>query len=250
MHYNLLFNGCSFTKGSELQGKTKDFEYRRINRFSHIISEKTNKTYANIAEGGSSNDCIVRSTIEWFEAGNTCDLAIIQLTHISRIEFISRYAARPVNFSPKRIVLSPQEMAENKKDAIDIRESNIIYYRHVYNDNLGFYNFYKNLFILEQYLEKNNIKYFFLKLTGNGKSIYPEQEENLCWGSCCKHTYLSIPSINTTILDMNNKNYCTKDYSSEGYSMLNGKHPNELGHQKIAEYLIQEIKSQNIFNAL
>ena len=243
MHYNLLFNGCSFTNGSELQGKNSDWEYRRLNRFSHIISEKTNKTYDNISIGGSSNDRIVRSTIEWFEAGNTCDLAIIQLTLISRIEFISNYTAYPVNFAPGAnipLMWEVEGKIENKKDYNDAKEAFESYYAHVYNDNLGLYNFYKNLFVLEQYLEKNNIKYFFIKLAGE-RGWIDKPQKNIYWRSCCKHTYSSIPAINGTILDIENKDYFTKDYSSEGYPALNGKHPSELGHQKIADYIINKV---------
>lgn len=66
MHYNLLFNGCSFTQGSELQGKENNLEYRDQHRFSQVISNKTGLSHKNIAMGGSSNDRIARTTIDWF----------------------------------------------------------------------------------------------------------------------------------------------------------------------------------------
>ena len=89
MHYNFLFSGCSWTFGSELEGISDDQEHRRKHRYSHLIAKKYNKTYDNIAEGGSSNDRIIRKTIEWFEQGNTCDIAIIQFTLVCRIEYIT-----------------------------------------------------------------------------------------------------------------------------------------------------------------
>jgi hypothetical protein len=241
MHYNLLFNGCSYTNGSELQGKENDFEYLRLHRFSHVISEKMNKTYENIALGGNSNERIVRTTIEWFESGNTCDLAIIQFTLMSRYEFISRHAAHPVNFAPGAnipLMWETEGKIDNKKDYNDAKDAYENYYKYVYNDNLGLYNFYKNLFILEQYLEKNNIPYYFIKLAGD-RAWLDSPQKNVYWRNCCKHTYSSIPAINGTILDLEDKSNFTIDYSKDGRPALNGKHPSELGHQKIADYIIK-----------
>jgi hypothetical protein len=241
MHYNLLFNGCSYTNGSELQGKENNYEYRRLHRFSHLIGEKMDKTYENIALGGNSNDRIVRTTIEWFEKGNTCDLAIIQFTLISRHEFISRIAAHPVNFAPNIILPLFWEVEgkiENRRDYTNAKNAYEHYYKHVYNDNLGLYNFYKNLFILEHYLEKNNIPYYFIKLAGD-RAWLDNPERNVYWRHCCKHTYSSIPAINGTILDLQDNSNFTIDYSKDGYPALNGKHPSELGHQRIADYIIK-----------
>jgi hypothetical protein len=242
VHYNLLFNGCSFTNGSELQGKENNFEFRRLNRFSHVISEKTGKTYDNIAIGGNSNDRIARTTIEWFEAGNSCDLAIIQLTLISRYEFISKYAAHPVNFAPGANIPMMWEVdgkIENKKDYNDAKDAYESYYKYSYNDNIGLYNFYKNLFLLEQFFEKNNIPYYFIKLAGD-RGWLDSSDKTVYWRSMCQHTYSSIPAINGTILELDDKLNFTKDYSKEGYPALNGKHPSVLGHQKIADYVIKK----------
>lgn len=89
MHYNLLFNGCSFTEGAELQGITNNYEYRNTHRFSHVVSDLTGLTYANISKHGSSNKRILRTTVGWFEKGNTCDHATIQWTNRSRLEIFA-----------------------------------------------------------------------------------------------------------------------------------------------------------------
>jgi hypothetical protein len=49
MHYNLLFNGCSFTYGWELGGINNDEEHQRTHRFSHLVAEHYGKTYNNIS---------------------------------------------------------------------------------------------------------------------------------------------------------------------------------------------------------
>lgn len=252
MHYNLLFNGCSYTQGSELQGKNDDFEYRDKHRYSQIISEKTGKTYANISMGGSSNDRITRETIEWFERGNTCDIAVIQFTTLIRAEYISKYARHPVNFTSSHGVVT-QWGTNNKKDHQDTREAYNAYYKIFYNDNIGLYNFYKNLYILEQYFEKNNINHLFFKLDINRISTFKLDIEDckvrdndgnvvdFYWQVGCKNRYSYITSIRGQIIDIHDKSNFTKDYSNEGYRFLNGTHPSELGHQRIADYVMNMI---------
>jgi hypothetical protein len=237
MHYNILFNGCSFTLGSELEGIEKNYAYRDLNRFSHIISEKTGRSYKNIAHGGISNDRIVRTTIEWFEAGNTCDYAIIQFSVIKRTEYVTKHTADVSLFSPVNF----STVVGCKEPLIDydiIKKSFEEYYKYVYNEHLGMTNFYKNLFILEQYFKTKRIKKFFIKLVLNGENKIDHKQ--FPWKSLCEQKYEEIPTINEDILLLNDskENYC-KDYSKEGFPALNGYHPSELGHQKIADYIIK-----------
>lgn len=167
MHYNLLFNGCSYTKGSELEGIDHDCEYRDRHRYSHVISERLEKTYDNISVAGNSNDRIVRETLEWFNAGNTCDLAIIQWTEISRVEYISPYAKHPVHFNPQFVITNwgDKDMRKIKKDYEETQLAHEHFYKHYYNTMMGIYNFYKNLYVLEQFFEKNNINHYMIKLS-------------------------------------------------------------------------------------
>lgn len=241
MHYNLLFNGCSFTEGCELEGKTKDFNHRTKHRYSHVIHERTGKTYDNIALSGVSNNRITRTTIEWFENGNTCDLAIIQFTMPQRIEFISGLTGEvslfaQVNFIPHK----PNDLfnIDIPIDVDDLKKSYLEFYRHVYNLNVGLNNFYKDLFLLEQYFERNNIPCYLLKIC----DVHHIQKSiDVPWTALCKNRYLNIPTINGDILTMSyeGEDY-TPDYSKDDpkYKWLNGIHPSELGHQKIAEHII------------
>lgn len=249
MHYNLLFNGCSFTEGGELEGINKDFKYRDQHRYSHIVSEKLGKTYDNISVSGNSNDRIVRETLEWFNAGNTCDLAIIQWSDISRVEYISPYAKHPVTFNPPFVVTG---WVGIKKDHEEIKLAHEHFYKHYYNPMLGIYNFYKNLYILEQFFEKNNINYFMIKLSpyffiGNQipKSLLnddPNDLINFYWKTLCKHDFFTIPSIKDTMIGRDKENF-TPNYTHLGFKYLMGTHPSELGHQKIANYIIKEIQN-------
>jgi hypothetical protein len=233
MHYNFLFNGCSYTFGSELEGINNDLDHQRTHRFSHLVAENYNKTYDNISISGSSNDSIVRRTIEWFENGNTCDLAIIQFTLVSRLEYINPLQNKKIDICPG--ILKSSRLMNDDFTKHSVKS----YYRDVYNITYGFYNFYKNLFILEQYFEKNNIKHYFMKIRKIKISV---DNQIVLWKSMCRNKYTDIVSISGDILsrDDNTHDYCPclKDSNNE---YLTGKHPSEIGHKKIAEYLIKEI---------
>lgn len=226
MHVNLLFNGCSYTEGSELEGIQRDYEYRRLNRFSHIVSERLNKTYDNISLPGVSNDSIVRTTIDWFEQGNTCDIAIIQFTIYNRVEWYDNNG-NPVKFAPQRKDL---KLCNNR-----------MYYKFIDNEAVGVNNYYKNLFLLETYFELKGIKHYFLTLENRDLNDIPSS-----WKDHCKNQNI------VKIADLIDSFWKDKTYYCEDlFSKYNkdrkflyyiGAHPNELGHQKIAEHIIDNIE--------
>ena len=70
----ILFDGCSWTYGDELDNPEKD-------RFSTLIG----KDHINLGKNGKSNDSILRTTLDHCE-NNKVDLAVIQFTKPSRTE--------------------------------------------------------------------------------------------------------------------------------------------------------------------
>jgi hypothetical protein len=237
MHYNFLFNGCSWTYGSELEGLNKDKEHQRTHRFSHLVAENLGMTYDNISKGGVSNDWIVEKTIEWFNTGNTCDIAIIQFTSVNRTIWYNEddknkeYSFTPV-LSCNGVKIYPEH--------ISLKCS--LYYKTFYSDFLGYQNFYKNIFLLENYFTSNNIKFVFvsidLKHPNNSKSNW----KNFCNTEDIKNIRDIIGVKNNHGFDyLHNENYC-KDLTKRN-AFLAGSHPSEIGHQKIADYIITEIKN-------
>ena len=221
-----MFNGCSYTAGTELEGIDRNFEFLKEHRYSHIISKKTNKTYINISKPASSNDRIVRETINWFETGNTCDLAIIQFSHITRYEWVADDGSY-VMFLPK----------EDKYTKLNNAFARSMYYKSIYNTNFGINLFYKNLFLLEQYFKSKNINHHFIKLDYREDSY---DNSKSMWKTFCTHHFDKIDSIIGSIIPPKKDSlffYC-QPYPNLG---LRGSHPNALGHLKIADYLIEKI---------
>lgn len=244
MHYNLLFNGCSWTFGGELEGIDRDMEYQKTHRYSHLVAEHFGMTYQNISKNGVSNDWIIESTIDWFESGNTCDVAIIQFTKNSRTIWYDENNNNHEHHLQLNII--------TKKDN-DKREKfyliNNLYYKNFYSPFLGFQNFHKNLFFLEKYLTEKNIKYLFIEIANQ----YSTQNNNYKsikkgWVKYCSkiHVYpldkVLGSKTNNREFRIVNENYC-KDLMNKSFPNFLGTHPSAIGHQKIANYIIENIKN-------
>ena len=230
MHYNLLFNGCSFTAGGELEGINKDWEYQRTHRFSHVISQKTGLTYDNISQSGASNDRILRTTVEWFEKGNTCDHAIIQWTLRNRIDYFSSECFFP-DKKPRYYPIHPHVDCRqyfNHRGRIIVMS-----YIDIQNNSNDQNNEDRCMYFMEKLL-KDKCSFDYLKLEREPEVVseYYELSPYHIY-----RTKFPIPHLRGDILSQNTD---TEEYCSnyKGINWLNGCHPNELGHEKIADYII------------
>lgn len=241
MHYNFLFNGCSFTEGAELEGSDKDLEHQRTHRFSHLVGQHYNKTYDNISKCGKSNDWIVEKTINWFEEGNTCDLAVIQLTRAKRT-IVYNDKNEPIDIIQPILTNCNTSNAVFYKNFIKLKLITNNYFKYVYSEYYGQQNFYKNLFFINEYLKSKKINVIYLILD----QLEYENMVNSGWKMYCND--IKVKSIVGDLLpkqrqDKSKKYYCQDFNNKYKYTdnHFNGTHPNEFGHQKIAEYIINEI---------
>ena len=77
----LLFLGCSWTWGDELENREKQ-------RYSSIIGKRLNADVVNLAENGLSNHAIARIFLD--QNLEQYDYVFVQLTHPSRAEFFDK----------------------------------------------------------------------------------------------------------------------------------------------------------------
>ena len=203
----LYFDGCSYTHGSELENKEE-------NRFSTLVTKHFNADHVNASVIASSNDEITRRTFEFLK-DNTCDCAIILMTHCTRFE------------------LSRRLMPGRSLDWLSEEEQNIyhFFYKNFYNDDVGSLNFYKNRYILEQEFKRRNIPLVLLQ--------YMPVSKNNVWREMCGN---DLPIVAKGMMDRcdsllgrrKNKEY----YWSKKRNKVTG-HFNYKGHRKIADYIIQ-----------
>jgi len=227
MHYNLLFNGCSFTEGGELEGINNDYEYRRTHRFSHLISEQTGLTYDNISRSGLSNDMILRTTVKWFEEGNTCDHAIIQWTSRNRVEYFAEKVLSSYRNTPRYYNIYPFIPFFNQLGK-SIQESLI----RIQNDSNDQNNQDRCMYWMEKLL-KDKCSFDYLKMQKESEVV----DEYYELGSYYKYrTKFPMTYIMGDILPKTRVIYYCKKIP--GYPKLTGGHPNEIGHRRIADYII------------
>tara|TARA_B100000427_G_scaffold159184_1_gene132198 strand:- start:7013 stop:7627 length:615 start_codon:yes stop_codon:yes gene_type:complete len=202
----ILFDGCSFTFGDELENPEKDAFPHLVARMGLMDGAKP-RLYTSIGECGKSNDGILRTTINFCE-NNPVTLAIIQFTNFSRREVMN--SGKDTYFRIN---------AENPD------EGSLEYFKHFQNKNDDVANYHKNKFLLESYFKKRNIRYFFLNL----------QKMKLVEGytpSSWYHLADKSPVSNMkTILG-------GKRWHPENY--VTG-HPNKRGHQLIAQHIYENI---------
>lgn len=203
----ILFNGCSWTYGAELP-VFSEYEWEKW-RYSTIVANNFRCEHLNIAMNGSSNDRIVRTTIEELE-NNKYDLVVVQWSLHERTEIneTSDYS--------KFIKLSP-----NRAKIINCEKS-ILYYRELYGPYMGTINYQKNKYLLSQYLKSKNINYFYINHSKsieftNPFSVLPQDKDIL---------------VLKDILQIGD--YCEN------------RHPNIQGHKKIANCLIDHIEKNNL----
>jgi len=205
----LYFDGCSYTYGS-------DCENKKENRFSTLVSKHFNADHVNAAVTASSNDEITRRTFEFLK-NNTCDYAIILMTHCTRFE------------------LSRRLMPGRSLDWLTKEEQNIydIFYKNYYNDDVGSINFYKNRYILECEFKRRNIPLILFQ--------YSPVSKNNIWREMCGD---DLPLVTRGMMDRcdsllgrrKNKDY----FWDEANKKITG-HFNHKGHRKIADWIISQI---------
>ena len=210
----ILFDGCSWTYGDELDNPERD-------RFSTLIGED----HINIGKNGKSNDSILRTTIDYCE-NNKVDSAVIQFTFPSRTE-VRQSSRDAYDYLSIGSVLKNGYTKEKSK----------IYYEHLHNDNLHVANFHKNKFLLENYFKSKNIKYYFVTI----KKV-EMQVESSWYRIMDKKPLTCLTDLIGTRLK-NPENYCQGKYKKS--DKRSGGHPNKQGHKIIADHISLNIGKES-----
>ena len=214
----MLFSGCSFTYGDELENREKE-------RFSTYFDSH------NIAQCGLCNDAIVRKTITEIESNpNKYDTVVVQFTLHTRTE---------VPLRDKYLPITPQNLgfeARIGNGTLRIRRwqfAKAIYTNDLWNMHIGKENMHKNMFFMQSYLRMKGLKYVFLSIDGHN----PKHNDytNSCW-------YEMLDCHITNVHDVIGFKRDHPEYFSN--SNEKGGHPNALGHEAIAK-TVKSLLSEN-----
>lgn len=239
-HYNLFFCGDSWTFGEELglhlnsgqNEKDKDVvNYRIVNRFSSVVSNQLNKSHFNLSEGGKCNDWITKSSIDWFERGNTCDVAIVQLTYAARKSYYYK------DFKLHQIrCLKDRNLFSKNDELLDLEyEIFLPYYKSIYTPYESYQNYAKNLFLLDNYFKNKSIKVIYLTIETFEDKFFVTSIPDDYYISACNSIF--VKSVYSLVGKPKNKEF----YCSSFNKRYKGGHPNKLGHEKIANWIISQL---------
>ncbi len=202
MHVNLFFCGDSVTFGMELEPEHEEY------RFSNLVATDKNLTHHNRSLSGACNDWIVKHAIKFFREGNTCDTAIIQFSAPERWNYYDPTKRRFYNIGNQKTT--------NNLRTPNMKNAHKMYYEHIWTEELALENYWKNVFLLDNYL-KDKCKTIYLTLT------YP-------WNIHQRTRYNEwLPDVEIASCKL-----------IVGESRLVG-HPSKEGHRKIADYVISKL---------
>lgn len=239
----LLANGCSHTAGSDID--PDNMRSCAEQAWPRWVADHYKIPYVNIAEGGSGNEQISRSTILTIsnlidiDKVNPKDLIVtICWSGFDRYEYWSEDHQQIRSFALSS-VKSPYNPGELVKKYIEYRSL-------VEPEN---YSNYKNLYYIyntAKFLELNNIKYYFSSALNS--FIPPAQLES---GSKIKEMYQNILNLYGKRIDNhlgffdNRKTFRTylQDVPRSEYGM--GTHWGTEGQQKYANFFIEHMESIN-----
>tara|TARA_B100000214_G_scaffold97251_1_gene67650 strand:+ start:3860 stop:4576 length:717 start_codon:yes stop_codon:yes gene_type:complete len=236
----IFVNGDSISFGCELSAD--DMEYIEEHRFSNIIGKKLNKEVVNISNVQRTNDSIARSTIEWIESHRKPEFAIIQFGPDKRFEWYDENEGW-IKISPNRVD-TKKYFKDKKIRRVPALPAAIAYYRDIDNLHVRQMNMWKNVFLLESYLESEGIPHYFWYGKGNPREENRKLDDldisyrNLSWWKDMEEMCDIIGTKND-----NPENYPVSKTSmvSMNWGAANGIHPNENGHKLLAEHLLAHI---------
>ena len=133
----LFFCGDSVTFGMELEPNHEQY------RFSQLVATDKNLSYHNISKSGACNDWIVKNAIQYFREGNTCDTAIIQFSAPERWSFFD---------SGRGFANIGNATTTNNLRNKRMRWAHLSYYERIYTPELANENYWKNVFLIDEYL--------------------------------------------------------------------------------------------------
>mgnify|MGYP001186645759 FL=1 len=209
----ILFTGCSWTWGSELEGVESNHEYRCANRFSG--------SHTNIAQNGISNEGIVRSTIKYIES-NKVDFVVVQFT------IMDRYSV----YNNKWINLQAYMTDPKMKNHLAR-----MFLKNFHNSVYAHNEFWRNVCLLENYLENRDIPYYFMRVDMD-QHVRPEQTNEYKEASKNKNMFKLCDDLLGHVQKNGkepNPNYCPNLSHLNPY--FGGGHPSVKGHKMIADHI-------------
>ena len=271
----LLVNGCSYSWGGGLYSLhyNKDSDPDKIGLLYVDIKHPTNnerlrKVYShhlgkllkadtvyNISMGATSNERIVRTTLDFFtkkiinNEKVTDHFAVIQWTSVDRIEVYDDILEGMVHMLPSGVIFESDDLsktftAEEHKVLVDdiLSKKQNLYYKNFMSPKQVVNKTFQQILILGHFFEKHNIPYLFCSMNPVTIMEYFKDEKD-------KMKYINrFKWLNSTLTKSTITIYTGDPGNTE--LLCNTGHPNEKGHLEIANGLYQWIINNKLTGEL
>ena len=205
----IAFAGCSFTWGDELENPEEQ-------RYSRLVCNKLEAEEINVSGCGWSNDILLHKFLKFCNSSEKPDVAVIQWTSTRRWQM----------WDDGKDDWEPLEPTKKYK----LQWNAVRYYRHVYTQHHAIENYWKNVYLAEQYCKDNNIKLIMMELKSRELTVdYVSPYQCLVKSE--------IPTIKGSIIPV------PKNKTPEWYEYwMENLHPSPKGHQLIADHIINNFQ--------
>ena len=217
--------GCSFVQGSELNGQLFGHlpQPKVENRFTDVLSEKTNIPFVNEAVGGAGNDKIIRKTFDFVdESKGRSLLVILGLTEITRNELWSPKKNKylKLNFPHGRSMF--QNKGLTKMEEYACWNSYRTYMKKFYTESKWIEKLGRDLKMLESFIKQKNPNSELLLFSSLCRGVNHFEK---------KLNFVRFNKLGETWAQYNKRHKIAKD----------GGHPNEESNKILADKLLDFI---------
>lgn len=243
----ILANGCSFTEGYNLANPQLAWPHR--------LGKILNQEVVNLAIGGSSNDRIYRTTVEFCNT-QTPKYVVVGWTVLSRNE-LSHHSGTYLRMA------SNCKLADDCELPDDLTGIHQFWIKNLLNEYINFKNLLHYILHLQDYFKTKQISYkFFTALPKNyiyeflhdSDCAFNLAQQSFCWKKYnkdyeleSKETHVKYHDLQRLInkIDLNNwimHNTNMKDYLTDNnYALDDTHHPTTVGHDQWAKILSQSL---------
>mgnify|MGYP001170772139 FL=1 len=223
----ILFTGCSWTYGGELEGIEKDWEFRRDNRFSASFPQSI-----NISKCGISNERIVSNTIDYLEKNTKPDFIVVQFTIMDRYSVANPHA----EYGADWLSLQAYQTDPSRRRTPEYVLAKT-FLKNFHNPEYAQNEFWRNVCLLENYLDNKDIPYYMMRIDMD-QFVQPELP-NVYKNACkSKNMFKLCENLLGHVRKKTpppNPNYCPNlSHIDPNYG---GGHPSAEGHKLIANHL-------------
>ena len=212
----ILVNGDSWTGGRHTKNQSVSIEY-----WPNYFEKITNIPITNLAFGGSSNQRIFRTTVDFlYNTTEPISHVIIGWSSIDRFELVTA--------SGKSIFLTPSTTFGDQEVPDEIKKQfKLLYYTWCHNHQINLKNFLHLVLLMQDICRQKNIQLINFQSFNDNLSMVDSLGNK------------ELTNLKNQI-DMNFYVKKTMDYTTNQYPKVESGHVNEAGNQRWAEILIEK----------